>query len=63
MREVRNWLGIGAAMVLGVHALGAEAWASAATPIVPEIGPASISAGLAVLAGGVLLLRTRRRSK
>jgi LPXTG-motif cell wall-anchored protein len=30
---------------------------------VPEISPMSISAGLALLAGGVLMLRARRRSK
>ena len=28
---------------------------------VPEISPASLSAGLALLAGGVLLVRARRR--
>ena len=31
--------------------------------VVPEISPGSISAGLGLLAGGVLILRARRRSK
>ena len=30
-------------------------------PVVPEISPTSLSAGLALLAGGVLLVRARRR--
>ena len=29
--------------------------------VVPEISPTSLSAGLALLAGGVLLVRARRR--
>ena len=54
---VRTWMGLCATVVL----LGASLQASTpTTPGVPEIGPGSISAGLALLAGGVLLLRTRR---
>ena len=59
---VRKWAGAGLALVLSVHALGTNALASVPTPV-PEIGPASLSAGVALLAGGVLLLRARRRSK
>jgi hypothetical protein len=33
------------------------------TPVAPEIDGASISAGLGLLAGGILILRSRRRSK
>ena len=33
------------------------------TPAVPEIDAGSISAGLGLLAGGILILRARRRSK
>ncbi len=50
--------------VLGVAAiaLGIAAPASAGVPAaVPEINGASISAGLALLAGGILMLRARRR--
>jgi LPXTG-motif cell wall-anchored protein len=47
-----------------VHALGSNALASEPVGVaVPEISPMSISAGLALLAGGVLMLRARRRSK
>jgi LPXTG-motif cell wall-anchored protein len=48
-----------AGLVVGLA--GTTAMASSPTAPVPEIGPQSISAGLALLAGGVLLLRTRRR--
>jgi hypothetical protein len=34
-----------------------------ATPVAPEIDGASISAGLGLLAGGILILRSRRRPK
>ena len=48
----------------GLHAAAGEALASVPTaPGVPEISPGSISAGLALLAGSVLVLRSRRRSK
>jgi hypothetical protein len=58
----RKWAGAGLALMLSVHALGTNALASVPTSV-PEIGPASLSAGVALLAGGVLLLRARRRSK
>jgi len=58
---VRKWAGAGLALVLSVHALGTNALAS--VPTVPEISPASLSAGVALLAGGILVLRARRRSK
>ena len=62
MRRFHQWGSIGAAMMLAVHALGSNVFAS---PIgaAPEIDPGSISAGLALLAGGVLMLRARRGSK
>ena len=50
-------------MYLGamVALLGVSLHASVTTePGVPEIGPGSISAGLALLAGGVIMLRARR---
>ena len=47
-----------AALVL----LGTVSHVAAGVPAaVPEISPASISAGLAILAGGALMLRARRR--
>jgi LPXTG-motif cell wall-anchored protein len=55
-------LAVGLAAVLALHAVATEALASTA-PGVPEISPGSISAGLALLAGSVLVLRSRRRSK
>ena len=53
------------ALVLSVHALSTLAVASVPPPApsVPEIGPTMITGGLALLAGGVLMLRARRRSK
>lgn len=59
---VTRWLSAGLALALSVHALGTYAVGSVA-PTVPEIGPATISGGLALLAGGILMLRARRRSK
>lgn len=59
MRSFITWAGMGLALVL---TLGTEAMASV-TPSVPEVTPGSISAGVALLAGGILLLRARRRSK
>jgi LPXTG-motif cell wall-anchored protein len=53
------------ALVLSVHALSTLAVAAgpAPPPSVPEISPTMITGGLALLAGGVLMLRARRRSK
>ena len=45
---------VGASALLPATAFGSVAAG------VPEISPGSISAGLALLAGGVLVLRTRR---
>jgi hypothetical protein len=46
--------------VLGVVLSAGSAYATAVVPA-PEITPASMSAGLAALAGGVLILRAWRR--
>jgi LPXTG-motif cell wall-anchored protein len=48
------------AMGLVLHGFSATLEASSVVQV-PEISPASISAGLAILAGGVLMLRARRR--
>ena len=57
---VTKWMGAAFGVMLGVHALAGEALASRTTPV-PEISPTSITAGLALVAGGVLVLRSRRR--
>jgi len=59
---VKKWLGPVVAVMLGVHALGTDALARSVS-VVPEISPASFTAGIALLAGGLLVLRSRRRSK
>ena len=59
---VTRWFGAGVALALSVHALGTQAVGSVVTQV-PEISPATISGGLALLAGGILMLRARRRSK
>jgi hypothetical protein len=46
--------------VLGVVLSAGSAYATAVVPA-PEINPTSVSAGLAALAGGVLILRAWRR--
>ena len=43
-----------------LHALGTSVIASNTNPV-PEINAGSISAALAILGGGVLMLRARRR--
>ena len=63
MRASSRLIAAAAAVMLAVHALGTIVLASGPTVAAPEIGPGSISAGLALLAGGVLMLRARRRSK
>lgn len=64
MRRFGQVLSACAALMLAVHALGSNVLASVPpTAAAPEISPTSISAGLALLAGGVLMLRARRGSK
>jgi hypothetical protein len=46
--------------VLAATAMLPTAAFASATAGVPEISPGSISAGLALLAGGVIMLRARR---
>ena len=60
---VTKWVGAALGVMLAVHAVGGDALAQRNGHAVPEISPASLSAGLALLAGGVLVLRSRRRSK
>ena len=62
MRSFSRWFSSGAAVMLAVHALGSSVLASGGAAA-PEISPMSISAGVALLAGGVLMLRARRGSK
>lgn len=54
------WYGLGLLVI--VHSLGASLVAGAVSAA-PEIDPGSLAAGLGILAGGVLILRSRRRSK
>lgn len=54
------WYGLGLLVI--VHSLGASLLAGAVS-VAPEIDAGSITAGLGLLAGGVLILRARRRSK
>jgi hypothetical protein len=61
MRRFGERLSACAAVLMSIHALSSNAFASITTA--PEISPTSISAGLALLAGGVLMLRARRGSK
>jgi hypothetical protein len=58
MRQILHAV-LGLALVL--HALGTSVIASVAAGV-PEINPGSISAAVAILAGGVLMLRARRRN-
>jgi len=65
MRRFGQVLSACAALMLAVHALGSNVLASSdpVPAVAPEISPTSISAGLALLAGGFLMLRARRGSK
>ena len=57
MREMfRSGVCLAAAVVMLAPTLAA----SSPTVPVPEVSPGSLSAGLALLAGGVLMLRARR---
>lgn len=58
--SVRNVLDVAFMAVLVLAATVTPATAGI-TPAVPEISPGSLSAGLALLAGGVLLVRARLR--
>jgi hypothetical protein len=60
MKRYSRWFGAGVAVMLSLHALGTAAYASA---VVPEIDPGSIPMGLALVAGGVLMMRARRGTK
>jgi hypothetical protein len=46
-----------------VHSFGGNVLASSFVQAVPEIDGRSLSTGLALLTGGILLLRARRRAK
>jgi hypothetical protein len=52
----------GLGLLLIVHSLGRNVLAGFNVPA-PEIDAGSLSAGLGLLAGGILILRARRRSK
>ncbi len=60
MKRYSRWFGAGVAVMLSLHALGTAAYATVATP---EIDPGSIPMGLALLAGGVLMMKARRGTK
>ena len=49
-------------VLMAVLGLSGSAVAENAAPV-PEIGPMSVSAGLAILTGGVLIFRARRNRK
>ena len=59
MHKSMTLIGLSAAALL---VPAANAWAGNVVAV-PEISPASVSAGLAVLAGGVLVFRSRMRRK
>lgn len=61
MRRYSRWFGAGVAVMVALHALGTAAYAS--STVAPEIDPGSIPMGLALLAGGVLMMKARRGSK
>ena len=59
MARVACWV-LGASLI--AQATGTNLLAGGAT-VTPEIDASSMSAGLALLAGGVLILRSRRQKK
>ena len=61
MKRYTRWFGAGVAVMLSLHALGTLAYAS--STVAPEIDPGSIPIGIALVAGGVLMMRARRGSK
>ena len=60
MKRYSPWFGGGVAVMLSLHALGTAAYASEP---VPEIDPGSIPMGIALVAGGVLMMKARRGTK
>lgn len=60
MRQFSTWGVVGVAAMFMV-ALGTTAFAQAAPT--PEVSPASITTGLTLLAGSVLVVRARRGRK
>ena len=61
MKRYSRWFGAGVAVMLSLHALGTVAYASLAAA--PEIDPGSIPMGIALVAGGVLMMKARRGTK
>jgi hypothetical protein len=61
MKRYSRWFGAGVAVMLSLHALGTVAYASLG--VAPEIDPGSIPMGIALVAGGVLMMRARRGTK
>ena len=61
MKRYTRWFGAGVAVILSLQALGTLAYAS--STVAPEIDPGSIPIGIALVAGGVLMMRARRGSK
>ena len=61
MKRYSRWFGAGMAVMLSLHALGTVAYASLA--VAPEIDPGSIPMGIALVAGGVLMMKARRGTK
>ena len=57
---VTRWMGAAIGLMVSVHALETDVWASSTAAEVPEIAAGSISAGLGLLAAGILVLRARR---
>ena len=57
---VTRWMGAAIGLMVSVHALGTDVWASGPVGVVPEIAAGSLSAGLGLLAAGILVLRARR---
>ena len=60
MKRYSRWFGAGVAVMVALHALGTAAYAST---VAPEIDPGSIPMGIALLAGGVLMMKARRGTK
>lgn len=60
-----NWVTRASLLFVAALALGRalEVPLAATTAIVPEIDGGTVSMGMALLAGGVLLLRAHRRAK